>query len=111
MCVFRVCGRKVEVLRYSVSYTDIEGPKTEHCATIQEAEEVSKQLNGALSLIPLGDDAWMDGIKVDDVPDTYGEAMRVYEMGEAAWKVRKTPEEQLRADVDFLSAMTGVMLV
>lgn len=109
--MFRMYGRIVEVHHFRVDYTEDEEQRTDYCPTEEEANAIAERTGGVVTPLEAGDDAWMDGIKVDDVPDTYGEAMRVYEMGEAAWKVRKTPEEQLRADVDFLSAMTGVMLV
>ena len=61
------------------------------------------------------DDEWMDGLEVADVPDTYAEAMRIYSLGEQAYKQqiedsKKRNAEQLRADIDFLSIMTGVTL-
>lgn len=108
--MFRMYGRIVEVHHFRVDYTEGEEQRTDYTPTEEEADTIAQRTGGTVTALEPDSDAWMDGIEVDDVPDTYGEAMRVYEMGEAAWKNRKTPAEQLRADVDFLAAMTGVSL-
>ena len=39
---------------------------------------------------------WLDGIEVDDVPDTFSEAVKIQEMGQAAYEEflnTPTPEE------------------
>ena len=98
--MFRMYGRKVEILKYQVSYRENEEQRTDYAATEDEANEIAERVGGTVAAMEAGDDAWMDGIEVADVPDTYGEAVRVYEAGEAAWHAaqdRPTGEERLTA--------------
>lgn len=77
--MFRMYGRKVEILKYQVSYTENEEQRTDYAASEEEANEIAARVNGTVTALEAGDDAWMDGIEVADVPDTYGEAMRIYQ--------------------------------
>ena len=113
--MFRMYGNRVEILRYQVDYTENEEQFTTYAATEEEADEIAKYCNGVKSSLPTSDDEWMDGLEVADVPDTYAEAMRIYSLGEQEYKQqiedsKKQNAEQLRADIDFLSIMTGVTL-
>ena len=113
--MFRMYGNQVEVLRYQVDYTENEEQFTVYAATEEEADEIAQRYNGVKSALALADDEWMNGLEVADVPDTYAEAMRIYSLGEQAYKQqiedsKKRNAEQLRADIDFLSIMTGVTL-
>lgn len=113
--MFRMHGNRVEVLRYQVDYTENEEQFTVYAATEEEADEIAQRYNGVKSALVLADDEWMDGLEVADVPDTYAEAMRIYSLGEQVYKQqvedsKKQNAEQLRADIDFLSIMTGVTL-
>ena len=49
---------------------------------------------------------WMGGIEVADVPDTMAEAIKIYEMGQAAYeKLKPTPTlESLEKENDLLKA-------
>ena len=113
--MFRMYGNQVEFLRYQVDYTENEKQFTVYAATEEEADEIAKRFNGVKSALVPSDDEWMDGLEVADVPDTYAEAMRIYSLGEQAYKQqiedsKKQNAEQLRADIDFLSIMAGVTL-
>lgn len=113
--MFRMYGNQVEVLRYQVDYTENEEQFTAYAATEKEAGEIAKHYNGVKTALAPSDDEWMDGLEVADVPDTYAEAMRIYSLGEQEYKQqvedsKKRNAEQLRADIDFLSIMTGVTL-
>lgn len=113
--MFRMYGNRVEILRYQVDYTENEEQRTAYTATEEEADEIAQRYNGVKSALASSDDEWMDGFEVADVPDTYAEAMRIYSLGEQAYKQqvedsKKRNTEQLRADIDFLSIMTGVTL-
>ena len=113
--MFRMYGNQVEILRYQVDYTENEEQFAAYAATKEEADEIAKRYNGVKSALVPSDDEWMDGLEVADVPDTYAEAMRIYSLGEQAYKQqvedgKKQNAEQLRADIDFISIMTGVTL-
>lgn len=113
--MFRMYGNRVEILRYRIDYTENEEQRTTYAATEEEADEIAKHYNGVKTNISASDDGWMDGMVVADVPDTYAEAMRIYSLGEQAYKQqvedsKKRNAEQLRADIDFISIMTGVTL-
>lgn len=77
--MFRMYGNRVEILKYQISYTENEEQRTDYAVTEEEANELSQRTGGTVSAFPAGDDDWMDGLEVADVPDTYGEAMALYE--------------------------------
>lgn len=77
--MFRMYGRTVQVLHYQVNYTQNEREETVYAATEQEAQETARLLGGTVTALETEDDAWMDGIEVKDVSDTYAEAMRIYQ--------------------------------
>ena len=99
--MFRMYGRKVEILKYQISYTDTESDdqRTDYAASEEEAREIAARVNGTVSALPDGDDAWMDGIEVADVPDTYAEALRILDFGKEAYE----KEKQDAADKDSLT--------
>lgn len=108
--MFRVYGRTVEVHHFRVDYTEDEEQRTDYCPTGEEANAIAERTGGTVTELDPGDDAWMDGIEVADVEDTYGEAVRVYEAGEAAWleaQNQPTDGERLAA---LESAMLSMML-
>lgn len=94
---FSMYGRIIQIHRYKVEYTEIipwpdeEGNPVEEtragfCNTQEQAEAVAAAHEG--SIITELDSAayeWLDGIEVADVPDTYAEAVTLYEMGGEAW--------------------------
>lgn len=113
--MFRMYGNRVEILRYQVEYTENEEQQVSYVVTEEEADEIAKYYNGVKTALEPSDDEWMDGMEVADVPDTYAEAMLIYSIGEQEYKQqiensRKQGAEQLRADIDFISIMTGVIL-
>ena len=83
--MFRMYGNQVEVLRYQVDYTENEEQFTVYAATEEEADEIAQRYNGVKTLLASSDDEWMDGLEVADVPDTYAEAVRVYQSGKSAY--------------------------
>ena len=108
--MFRMYGRKVEILKYQISYTENEEQRTEYAATEDEANEIVERVNGTVTALEAGDDAWMDGIEVDDVPDTYAEAMKVYEAGEAAWLAAQNQPTEAERLAALESAMLAMMM-
>ncbi len=115
---FQLHDGSVELLRYEARYTDRETGEEESlgCPTRAVAQEAVERWavdgTGTVSEVDVSDLAWLEGLEVD----SFDEAVAIYELGEAAYwaklaeAAQKSPE-QLRADVDFISAMTGVELV
>ena len=84
--MFRMYGNRVEILRYQVDYTENEEQRTVYAATEEEADDIAQRYRGVRSALALFDDEWMDGMEVADVPDTYAEAIKIYALGEQAYK-------------------------
>lgn len=105
---FTMYGRIIQIHRYKVEYTEtmpwpdeyggpVEEPRTEYCNTQEQAAAVAADHEGS-TVAELDSAAyeWLDGIEVADVPDTYAEAVMLYEMGQAAYEQERdkpTPEE------------------
>lgn len=119
---FRVCGRTVEAYCFQVDYTE-ERPSESgepeqvdavlYCPTREEADTVAEQTGGIVTTLDTAAYEWMDGLTMPDVTDTYGEAVKVYEMGQAAYERQVAFEaakkaNQLRADLDYVMLMGGL---
>lgn len=104
--MFRMYGRKVEVLKYSISYIENDEQKIEYAATEEEANEISEKVNGTITQLEAEDDIWMDGIEVDDVPDTYNEAIRIYNLGKDKYYFEKNKPTEL----ERLGALESALL-
>lgn len=104
--MFRMYGRKVEVLKYSISYVENDEQKIEYAATEEEANEISEKVNGTITQLEDEDDIWMDGIEVDDVPDTYNEAIRIYNLGKDKYYFEKNKPTEL----ERLGALESALL-
>ncbi len=111
MYPFSMYGRIVQIHRFKVTYIeefkwpDEDGvfethteTHTEYCNTKEQAQAVAERTGGAISQLDSSAYEWMDGIEIADVPDTYAEAVTIYEMGQAAYEEqlnKPTPEEQV----------------
>ena len=104
--MFRMYGRKVEILKYSISYVENDEQKIEYAATEEEANEISEKVNGTITQLEAEDDIWMDGIEVDDVPDTYNEAIRIYNLGKDNYYFEKNKPTEL----ERLGALESALL-
>lgn len=104
--MFRMYGRKVEILKYSISYVENDEQKIEYAATEEEANEISEKVNGAITQLEDEDDIWMNGIEVDDVPDTYNEAIRIYNLGKDKYYFEKNKPTEL----ERLGALESALL-
>ena len=104
--MFRMYGRKVEVLKYSISYVENDEQKIEYATTEEEANEISEKVNGTTTQLETEDDIWMDGIEVDDVPDTYNEAIRIYNLGKDNYYFEKNKPTEL----ERLGALESALL-
>lgn len=100
--MFRMYGRKVEILKYQVSYQENEEQQTYYAASEEEANEIAARVNGTVFALPDSGDAWMDGMEVDDVPDTYAAAMQLCQMGEAGFldAEKKRKIQQSKEDLE-----------
>lgn len=104
--MFRMYGRKVEILKYSISYVENDEQKIEYAATEEEANEISEKVNGTITQLETEDDIWMNGIEVDDVPDTYNEAIRIYNLGKDNYYFEKNKPTEL----ERLGALESALL-
>lgn len=115
---FQIHDGIVELLRCQARYTDREtgAEETWGFPTKAQAEKAVEDRGvdgqGTLSEVDVSAVAWMDGMAVD----SFDAALVICELGEDAYRAKlaeyaqKSPD-RLRADVDFISAMTGVELV
>ena len=116
MCPFCMYGRIIEINRYCVTYqeqlpaltqpdgedTPEQGPIecTEYVPTQEEANAIAERTGGTVTALDTTAYEWLDGIEVTDVPDTFSEAVKIYEMGQAAYQEllnTPTPEEDTMA--------------
>ena len=104
--MFRMYGRKVEVLKYQISYIENGKQRIDYAVTEEEANEIAQRIGGVVAEIASEDDAWMDGIEVEDSSDTYGEAMNIYKLGEKKWKEKK----QYPTEIERISALESAIL-
>ena len=104
--MFRMYGRKVEILKYSISYVENDEQKIEYATTEEEANEISEKVNGTITQLEAEDDIWMDGVEVDDVPDTYNEAIRIYNLGKDNYYFEKNKPTEL----ERLGALESALL-
>ena len=104
--MFRMYGRKVEILKYSISYVENDEQKIEYAVTEEEANEISEKVNGTITQLEAEDDIWMDGVEVDDVPDTYNEAIRIYNLGKDNYYFEKNKPTEL----ERLGALESALL-
>ena len=107
--MFRMYGRKVEILKYSISYVENDEQKIEYAATEEEANEISEKVNGTITQLETEDDIWMDGIEVDDVPDTYNEAIRIYNLGKDKYYFEKNKPTELERLGALESALLSIL--
>lgn len=113
--MFRMYGRKVEILRYRINYTETDPMGNEprniaiYAPTKEEADELAKLHNGTVTPLEPEDDAWMDGIEVDDVPNTRGVALEIYQMGQEAYLAMKAKPTEEQRIVALESALVALM--
>lgn len=100
--MFRMYGNRVEVLRYQVDYTENAEQFTVYAATEEEADEIAQRYNGVKTSLASSDDEWMDGLEVADVPDTYAEAVRVYQSGKSAYLNSQTIPSAERSTAEMM---------
>lgn len=88
--MFRMYGRIVQILHYQSTSNDGRESTTHYAPT----EEEAAALGSNVQPIPLEADEWMDGLEVADVPDTMEEAVKIRDMGQAAYQALCKQQEQ-----------------
>lgn len=114
--MFRMYGKKVEILRYQIDYVESNPVEEEEARNItvyapteEEANALAEMYGGTVTPLEPEDDAWMDGVEVDDVPNTRAAALEIYRMGEEAYnKLKAKPNEEQRIEA-LESALVAMM--
>ena len=112
--MFRMLGKKVELIRYKVTWQEDEREMQENCISEEHKAEVEQRLTGqgiefTTEAIDQTENEWFEGLEFD----SYDEALEVFNAGREAYKQRKqlqklTDNLRLRADIDYLAIMLGV---
>ena len=112
--MFRMLGKKVELYRYKVTYTENEDTMIEYCISDEHKSEIEQMLadRGIIfetTPIDQTSNEWFDGLEFN----SYDEALEVFNKGEQAYLQEKTIQElmdnlRLRSDIDYLAIMLGV---
>ena len=116
--MFRMLGKKVELIRYIVKWQENYGEETidmeEKCVSEEHKNEVEQRLTQkgiqfSTETIDQTVNEWFEGLEFD----SYDEALEVFNAGREAYEQRKQLQEltdnlRLRADIDYLAIMTGV---
>ena len=112
--MFRMLGRKVELIRYTITWQEDEREMQENCISEEHKAEVEQRLTGqgiefTTEAIDQTENEWFEGLEFD----SYDEALEVFNAGCEAYKQRKQLQEltgnlRLRADIDYLAIIMGV---
>jgi hypothetical protein len=112
--MFRMLGRKVELIRYTITWQEDEREMQENCISEEHKAEVEQRLIGqgiefTTEAIDQTDNEWFDGLEFN----SYDEALAVFNAGQTEYEQKQSIQEttdnlRLRADIDYLSIMTGV---
>jgi hypothetical protein len=107
-------GRKVELIRYKVTWQEDEQEMQENCISEEHKAEVEQRLTGqgiefTTEAIDQTENEWFNGLEFN----SYDEALEVFNKGEQAYLQEKQRQEltdnlRLRADIDYLAIMSGV---
>ena len=112
--MFRMLGKKVELIRYKVTWQEDEQEMQENCISEEHKAEVEQRLTEqgiefTTEVIDQTDNEWFDGLEFD----SYDEALAVFNKGEQDYLQEKQWQElmdnlRLRTDIDYLAIMLGV---
>ncbi len=111
--MFRMLGKKVELIRYKVTWQENEQEMQENCISEEHKNEVEQKLTTkniafTTEAIDQTDNEWFDGLEFD----SYDKALEVFNKGEQAYLQEKQRQEladnlRLRADIDYIAIMSG----
>jgi hypothetical protein len=112
--MFRMLGKKVELIRYKVTWQEDGQEMQEDCISEGHKNDVeqkltSKNIDFTTEAIDQTENEWFNGLEFN----SYDEALEVFHAGREAYEQRKQLQEltdnlRLRADIDYLIIMTGV---
>jgi len=112
--MFRMSGKKVELYRYTVTYTENEEGMIENCISEEHKNEIEqmltdKEITFETTPIDQTGNEWFNGLEFE----SYDEALEVFNKGEQAYLQEKTVQEladnlRLRSDIDYIAIMLGV---
>ena len=112
--MFRMSGKKVELIRYTITWQEDGQEMQENCISEEHKAEVEQRLIGkgiefTTETIDQTENEWFEGLEFD----SYDEALEVFNAGREAYEQRKQLQEltdnlRLRADIDYLAIMSGV---
>ena len=112
--MFRMLGKKVELIRYTITWQEDEQEMQENCISEEHKNEVeqkltTKNIDFTTEAIDQTDNEWFDGLEFD----SYDKALEVFNKGEQAYLQEKQRQEladnlRLRADIDYLVIMSEV---
>jgi hypothetical protein len=112
--MFRMSGKKVELYRYTVTYTENEEVMIEYCISEEHKNEIEqiltdKEITFETKAIDQTENEWFNGLEFN----SYDEALEVFNKGEQAYLQVKTVQEladnlRLRSDIDYIAIMLGV---
>jgi len=112
--MFRMLGKKVELYRYKVTYTENEEVMIEYCISEEHKNEIEQKLTAknidfTTETIDQTNNEWINGLEFD----SYDEALKAFNKGEQAYLQAKSVQEsvdnlRLRSDIDYIAIMLGV---
>ncbi len=112
--MFRMLGKKVELIRYKVTWQEDEQEIQEDCISEGHKNEVelkltTKNIDFTTEAIDQTENEWFNGLEFN----SYDEALEVFNKGEQAYLQVKTVQElvdnlRLRSDIDYIAIMLGV---
>lgn len=112
--MFRLLGNNVDLIHYNIKYTENGIEMIEGCTSKEYKNEVEQSLTDqgiefTIEVIDQTNNEWFNGLEFN----SYEEALEVFNAGKQAHlrnnKLKQTSSnEQLRADIDYITIMTGV---
>ena len=114
--MFRMLGKKVELYRSKITYTENDEGMIEYCISEEHKNEIEqkhtdKEIAFETKTIDQTSNEWFNGLEFD----SYDEALAVFSKGEQTYLQEKQRQEltdnlRLRADIDYLAIMSEVEL-
>ena len=112
--MFRMLGKKVELIRYKVTWQEDGQEMQEDCISEEHKNEIeqkltTKNIDFTTEAMDQTENEWFNGLEFN----SYDEALEVFNKGEQAYLQVKTVPElvdnlRLRSDIDYIAIMLGV---
>ena len=112
--MFRMLGKKVELIRYRITWQERGIEWQENCVSEQHKSEVeqaliARDISFTTQTINQTGNEWFNGLEFN----SYDEALEVFNAGQVVYEQKKSLREltenlRLRADIDYIAIMTGV---